>query len=114
LDEEHDVNCALRASEKQLKEENDFQLQRALDISACGSFQGWWRINGERLAIAVSPDELAMHNSLATAEAEDAKRQFDSEFLPTLAAMSDETIRSYKDWRYLLALVEKYRSEKGA
>jgi hypothetical protein len=67
-------------------------------------FHDWWELHGIPLTqrVNVSPLELAQTNSLATHEAEEARRTFRHDFQQTLVSMDVETISRFKDGQQLI------------
>ena len=66
----------------------------------------WWNFNGVRLRehLNITPMALAQENSLATEDAEHARRTFQRDFERTLMAMDDDSLTLWKDGEYLLAV----------
>ena len=70
----------------------------------------WWRDQGKEVIalLGVTPDELAIFNSLRTADEEDKNRRLMYDLGHELQEIDEDRIRMWKDWPYMLAVKKAF------
>lgn len=95
-----------KTSEGELEHCDKQLVQLALESSAKEACAEGWKLNGGT-PLVISPDELAITNSVTTFEAEEASRTWHAHFLDAISGMDEETVMRFRDGRSLIARVQK-------
>eukprot|EP00930_Biecheleria_cincta_P041855 TRINITY_DN28764_c0_g1_i1.p1 TRINITY_DN28764_c0_g1~~TRINITY_DN28764_c0_g1_i1.p1 ORF type:complete len:357 (+),score=55.19 TRINITY_DN28764_c0_g1_i1:74-1144(+) len=98
-----------RAMQASIEDEAHQQDLREAVRASCAA---WWEANGGLVLPTATPEELATHNSLITAEGEAARKEFAKEFLLAASTMDESILQSFRDGVYLIEKVREFRREQ--